>query len=63
LADQYNGKVKIGKINVDEEGELAAKYRVMSIPTVMIFKDGEILEKAIGARPKLEFAKLIDKSL
>lgn len=63
LAEKYNGKVKIGKVNVDEESEVAAKYRIMSIPTIMVFKGGQIAEKVIGARSKDEFEKMIDKSL
>jgi thioredoxin 1 len=63
LTDDYTGKVKVGKINVDEQGELAAQYRVMSIPTIMLFKDGQMADKVIGARSKDEFSKLIDKNL
>jgi thioredoxin 1 len=63
LTDEYTGKVKVGKINVDEQGELAAQYRVMSIPTIMLFKDGQMADKVIGARSKDEFSKLIDKNL
>ena len=63
LASEYAGKAKISKLNVDDEGEIAAKYRVMSIPTIMIFKDGEIVEKVIGARSKSELTSLIDKHI
>jgi len=63
LASEYDGKAKIGKINVDEQGELAAKYRIMSIPTVMLFKNGEIVDKVIGARTKADFAKMIENNL
>jgi thioredoxin 1 len=63
LAGEFDGKVKIGKINVDDEGELSMKYRVMSIPTIMLFKDGQIAEKVIGARSKDEFSKLIQKNI
>lgn len=63
LADEYNGKVKISKVNVDEEGELAAKYRIMSIPTVMLFKNGEVVEKIIGAKSKNEFASILEKNI
>ncbi|NLL05317.1 MAG: thioredoxin [Clostridiaceae bacterium] len=63
LADEYEGKAKISKLNVDDEGELAAKFRVMSIPTIMIFKDGEVVEKVIGARTKTELTSLIDKHI
>jgi len=63
LADEYKGKASVAKINVDEEGELAAKFRVLSIPTIMLFKGGQVAEKIIGARSKEEFAGLIDKNL
>ncbi len=63
LADEFNGKAQIAKVNVDEEGELAAQFRIMSIPTVMVFKGGEAVEKIVGARSKDEFAELIQKHL
>jgi thioredoxin 1 len=52
LADEYAGKVKIGKLNVDEQSETASKYRVMSIPTMMIFKNGTAVDTVVGAVPK-----------
>lgn len=63
LAEAFDGKVRIAKVNVDDEGELAAKFRVMSIPTVMIFKGGQSVEKVIGARSKEEFSQVIQKHL
>lgn len=63
LSEEFSQKAKIGKVNVDEQGELAAKFRIMSIPTVMLFKDGEMKEKVIGARSKEEFSKLISGNL
>ncbi|MCX7842596.1 MAG: thioredoxin [Clostridia bacterium] len=63
LAEGYQGKVKICKINVDEEGELAARFRVMSIPTIILFKAGQVVEKAIGARSKEEFRKMLDNNI
>lgn len=52
-------EIKVCKINVDEEGELSIKYGVMSIPTLMIFKNGEIAQTAIGYRPKEEIEELL----
>ena len=52
-------EIKVCKINVDEEGELSIKHRVMSIPTLMIFKNGEIAQTAIGYRPKEEIEELL----
>jgi len=63
LAADYEGKAVVGKVNVDEESELAQKYRIMSIPTVMIFTKGEAAEKVIGTRTKKDYAAMIDKYL
>ena len=54
MADEYEGKVKVGKVNVDEEGELSQAFGVMSIPTIVLVKDGKIVKQAVGARPKAE---------
>ncbi len=63
LANDFDGKAKVGKINVDEQKELAAQYRVMSIPTVVLFKNGEIVDKVVGVRNKQDFAEMINKNL
>ncbi len=63
LAAQYEGKVKIGKLDVDENQQVAIKYGVRSIPTVLILKGGEIKETIIGAVPKGAFVEKIDKVL
>ena len=63
LAHDYSGKLKVGKLNVDEQGELSSKYRVMSIPTIMIFKNGEVVDKVAGARSKAEFENMIAKHI
>ena len=54
IAEEYDGKVKVGKVNVDEEAELAIKYKVASIPTLILFNAGEPAKKAIGYRTKDE---------
>ncbi len=51
IADERND-IKVGKINVDEQSELAAQFGVMSIPTLAVIKDGKVVNKAVGARPK-----------
>ena len=53
--------VKVGKINVDEEQELAMKYGVMSIPTLMVFEKGQVANKVIGAHPKASILKMLNK--
>ncbi|SNX55303.1 thioredoxin [Thermoanaerobacterium sp. RBIITD] len=63
LANDYEGKVKVGKVNVDEENELAQQFKVMSIPTIALFKDGKLVDKIVGARPKSEFENFIDKNI
>ena len=52
LAAQYEGRALVAKVNVDEEPELAGQFRVMSIPTLVVMKDGKVVNQAMGARPK-----------
>jgi thioredoxin 1 len=59
MAEEYDGKLKIGKLNVDEQGELAARYNVVSIPTLMVFKGGEIAGQQIGAAPRERLEELV----
>ena len=59
LAGEYEGKIKIGKLDVDENQQTAIKYGVRSIPTVLFFKDGKVAETIIGAVPKSMFAEKI----
>lgn len=63
IAEEYEGKLKVCKVNVDEEGELAADNAVVSIPTVVLFKDGKIAGKIVGAKPFDDYADLIDANL
>ncbi len=63
LADDFEGKAKIAKVNVDEQRDLAVKFRVMSIPTLILFKDGQVLDQIMGARPKAELVKFVQKAL
>ena len=58
IADEVQG-VKIGKVNVDEEPDLAMKYKIMSIPTIMIFQDGEVVNKAIGMQTKAGLLEML----
>lgn len=61
LAGQYEGRVKIGKLNVDDNPVTQGQYRVMSIPTLILFKDGQPVEGVVGAQPKRAFEALLDK--
>jgi len=63
LADEYEGKMSICKVNVDDMPDIAAEYKIMSIPTVMIMKKGEIIDKAVGVRTKEEYKNMIEKVL
>jgi thioredoxin 1 len=63
LADQYNGKALIGKVNVDEESELAMRYQVMSIPTVILFRNGKEIAREVGVMPKDKYASLLEANL
>lgn len=61
LAAQYEGRVKVGKVNVDENPATAGQFRVMSIPTLLLFKDGQLVDTLVGAQPKRSFEALLDK--
>lgn len=61
IAEQYPEKVKVGKVNVDSQVNLASEFRVMSIPTVMIFNKGEVIQKVVGARPKEDFVDMLNQ--
>ena len=59
LDEEYEGKVKVGKVNVDDEEELAMQYGIESIPAVLYFKNGEVVEQSLGFKPKAFFEDLI----
>lgn len=61
LAGEYEGKIKVGKLNVDDHQQTAMQYRVMSIPTVILFKDGQPVETMVGAMPKGAYQKRLEK--
>ena len=63
LAAEYQGKLKVGKVNVDEVQELSVTYGIRSIPTLLLFKGGQVVDTAIGALAKNELKALIDKNL
>jgi thioredoxin 1 len=60
LADEYVGKVKIGKVDTDANREISTRYQVSAIPTVLLFKDGTIKEKFVGLRGKKDFKVVLD---
>jgi thioredoxin 1 len=61
LADEYAGKVRIGKVNVDEQQDLAAQYGIQSIPTLLLFQKGEVIEQVVGLRSKRELKTKFDR--
>ncbi|MBQ4605386.1 MAG: thioredoxin [Clostridia bacterium] len=61
LAEDLEGTAKVGKVNVDEEGELAAQFGIASIPTVVVMKDGKVTAKSVGLVPKAKLAALLEK--
>jgi len=63
LAKEYAGKIKVGKLNTDENPEVATKYKIMGIPTVMFFKDGQKVDQVVGAVPKPQLKAKIDTLL
>ncbi len=63
LAEEYDGRAKICKLNIDDNGAAAAEYGVMSIPTLLIFKDGQAVERMIGVRPAADLKLTLEKYL
>ena len=61
LASEYQGRLKVTKLNVDDSPQTAGAYSIRSIPTLLLFKDGEVQETAVGAQPKAALARLIDR--
>ncbi|MFN8586757.1 MAG: thioredoxin [Candidatus Eisenbacteria bacterium] len=61
IAADFAGKLKVVKLNTDESGEVAMKYGVTSIPTLMVFKGGEVVERVLGNRPKADLAAMVSR--
>ena len=61
IADEYDGKILVGKVNVDEEPDLTMQYNVSSIPTLMVFKNGQLVNKAVGYQEKEKILKMLKK--
>jgi thioredoxin 1 len=61
LAGTYQGKVKMGKLNVDDHPQVAARYRIMNIPTLLLFKGGKEVDRIVGVVPKEELSRRIDR--
>lgn len=63
LATEYHGKVKVGKVDVDQAGALASKFGVQSIPTVLLFDGGQVVEQMVGAKHKRDYKSTLDARL
>ena len=63
VANEYDGKLKVGKVNVDDFGDLAREYGIKNIPTLLIFKNGEVVETSVGYKTKEALSEIIDKHL
>lgn len=63
IAGEYAGKAKVVKVNVDDNKQVAGSLGVQSIPTVVLYKDGQVVEKVIGARPKSDFENMLNKAI
>ena len=59
IAEEKEGEIKVGKVDVDEEMELAAEYQVASIPAVLVFKNGEVVETSVGFKPKEQLLEML----
>ncbi|MCP3958038.1 MAG: thioredoxin [bacterium] len=62
IAEEMDGKVRIGKLNVDDNQDLSVQYQVQSIPTFLLFKGGEVADRMMGAMPKAAFEKFVEKN-
>ena len=61
LADEYDGKIKIGKVNIDEQQELATKYGIRAIPTLLLINKGQVAEQMVGAKSKRDLKASLDR--
>lgn len=60
IAEEEKDKIKVGKVNVDEEAELASKFQIMSIPTLVVVKDGKVSATSVGVKPKKDILNLLN---
>ena len=63
VAKEYAGKIKVGKLNVDDNPATATRYGIMSIPTLIFFKNGKVMEQVVGALNRIDLKRKIDESL
>jgi len=63
LAKEYDGKVKVGKVNTDDNAQVATQFRISAIPTLLFFKGGKVIDQLVGVHPKTEIKKRLDALL
>ena len=63
VAEDFDGRAVVGKVDVDEQAELARRFGIMSIPTLIVMKDGKVVEQAVGARGKADIAAMLERHL
>ncbi len=63
IAEEYEGKLKVGKVNVDENSQLAIRFGIRAIPTLLLFKEGKVVEQMVGVQPKENIKAIIDRHL
>lgn len=63
LGDEYKGRVKVGKVDTDNNRQTAMRFQIQSIPTIMLFKNGQLIQRYVGGRPKTELATALDAAL
>ena len=63
VANEYKDKVRVGKVNVDENPNISAKYGIRSIPSILLFKGGEVSQQIVGAVPKEQLTSMLDQAL
>ncbi len=63
LATEYEGRAKVGKLNVDENGDVAERYGIRAIPALLVFRDGRVVDQRLGVAPRGELASLLDRQL
>ena len=63
LAEEYAGRAKVAKLNVDDEAAVAARYQILSIPSLLLFKGGQLVDRVVGAAPKDQLTAMLDKHL
>src|SRR5215831_6363157 len=63
IATDYNGKLKVGKLNVDENNQTAMRFQVRGIPMLLLFKGGKVVDQRVGAAPKTDFQRMIENHL